>query len=60
MARRGAARACDSSAQMGATLTNSQALTVAFSGFGLGILVPHLWHWYMRRVEAKMYFRWRN
>ena len=40
-------------------MTNSQALTVAFSGFGLGILVPHLWDWYMRRLEAKIYFRWK-
>ena len=41
-------------------MTNIQALAVAFSGFGLGILVPHLWHWWMRRVEGKTYFRWKT
>ena len=60
MARRRAARACDPGAQMGASVTNATALTIAFSGFGLGILAAFPTDWYMRRLERKTYFQWRN
>jgi len=40
-------------------MTNGQVLTIAFSGFGLGVLAAHLFDWHMRRLEAKIYFRWK-
>ena len=39
---------------------NAAALTIAFSGFGLGILAAFLTDWHMRRRERKTYFRWKT